>query len=122
MSAGNVIADPNITIGPYRVLTRTDGKWILVDDRLPLGERTAAIRTSKDAILACAERLVSEGSPIVSAPAADIATSGPRTSSTATSSRGTSRKSTQAGFALSDALTIGASRIDMATHKRKRTS
>jgi len=59
------VPDPNITVGPYRVLTRTDGKWALYDERLPFGSRTAAVRASKDAIVAQAQRLVELGSPLV---------------------------------------------------------
>src|SRR5579863_3156151 len=42
--------DPNLQRGPYRVLPRTDGAWIVFDDRAPLGHATAAVEpTAHDA-------------------------------------------------------------------------
>ncbi len=58
--------DPGIVVGPYRILPRTDGRWIAYDDRLPLGARAAAIQDSKELAIKEAKRLVSLGSPMVS--------------------------------------------------------
>ena len=95
MSAGNVIADPGIRIGCYRVLTTTTGSWVAVDERNAPGEQTVARRKSKDAIVACITGMVGDGSPRLPGLAAEPA------SSTATSSPRTSRKNPEAGFALS---------------------
>lgn len=34
----HVVADPNVIIGPFKLLQRTDGKWLAFDDRQPLGK------------------------------------------------------------------------------------
>lgn len=41
-----LLPDPGVEIGPWRVLPRADGKWILYDERRPLGQRTAAVGDS----------------------------------------------------------------------------
>lgn len=35
----NVTKDPGITIGPFRILQRTDGRYILYDERRPAANR-----------------------------------------------------------------------------------
>jgi hypothetical protein len=40
--------DPDIIFGAFRVLPRTDGKWAVVDERRPPGERTVHVATKKD--------------------------------------------------------------------------
>lgn len=53
-----VVPDPGITIGRFRVLQRTDGRWIVYDpERLP-ADRTVGLRTSAKAAIECAEELV----------------------------------------------------------------
>lgn len=37
---GETVRDPSISFGPFRVYLRTDRVWIVVDERLPAGERT----------------------------------------------------------------------------------
>jgi hypothetical protein len=61
----HVVPDPGLFCGPYRILTRTDGRWVVVDERMPPGARSAAIVDTKDAALAEAKRLVALGSPSV---------------------------------------------------------
>lgn len=45
---GDVVRDPLIVHGPYRVLGRTDGKWALCDERRPAGDRTVNVFASKE--------------------------------------------------------------------------
>jgi hypothetical protein len=52
--------DPQIEAGPFRVLPRTDGKFVVVDTRRPLGERTVLVLADlKSAERAC-QRLAKE--------------------------------------------------------------
>jgi hypothetical protein len=57
--------DPNITIGVYRILPRTDGTYAVFDDRNPVGFMTASVKKTKEAAAEEAKRLVSIGSPQV---------------------------------------------------------
>ena len=41
-----IVKDPEVRIGALRLLQRTDGKWIAVDEKLPPGEQ--AVRMSDD--------------------------------------------------------------------------
>lgn len=41
-----MLPDPGVEIGPWRILPRADGKWILYDERRPLGARTVAAEES----------------------------------------------------------------------------
>lgn len=41
-STSATIRDPMIQLGPFRVLQRVDGPFIVVDERRPLGDRTIA--------------------------------------------------------------------------------
>ena len=63
--AVQVVPDPGILVGCYRIMTRTDGRWVVVDERMPPGARSAAIAEIKDSAIAEAKRLVSLGSPSV---------------------------------------------------------
>lgn len=38
-AAKTVVPDPNVTIGPYRILQRTDWKYIIYDERRPVPDR-----------------------------------------------------------------------------------
>lgn len=40
--AAQTVRDPGTTFGPYRVLQRVDGPFLVVDERRPLGDRTVA--------------------------------------------------------------------------------
>lgn len=40
--AVRVVRDPMIQFGPFRVLQRVDGPFIVIDERRPLGDRTVA--------------------------------------------------------------------------------
>lgn len=71
-----VVRDPGITIGPYIVRERTDGSFVLADDRLPQDGSVARLGKSKDAAVREAERLVGLGSPKVIANPAAPARSG----------------------------------------------
>lgn len=61
--ASVLIRDPGITIGAYRILARTDGRFVVFDDRQPPGEMAAAIVDTKDAAVAAAKALVARGCP-----------------------------------------------------------
>jgi len=37
-----VVRDPAVRIGPFCVLQRVDGPFIVIDERRPLGDRTVA--------------------------------------------------------------------------------
>lgn len=51
--------DPGITIGPYRILGRTDGKWIVYLDGQPPGQGTVGTpHRTKDEAVAAAKKLV----------------------------------------------------------------
>lgn len=63
--ATNVWRDPQLEIGPFRILPRTDGRFAVYDERLPLGSRSAAIEDTKEAAVAAAKKLVALGSPLV---------------------------------------------------------
>lgn len=39
----NVVRDPEIRYGHFRVLARTDGTFVVVNERLPPGERTVMV-------------------------------------------------------------------------------
>lgn len=41
------LRDPGVEVGPFRVLPRADGKWILYDERKPFGQRTALVADSE---------------------------------------------------------------------------
>lgn len=47
--AANVITDPLIQHGPFRVYARTDGQFAVVDERRPPGYRTVAVLKTKEA-------------------------------------------------------------------------
>jgi hypothetical protein len=34
------VRDPNVHAGPFRVMARTDGAFVVVDERLPIARRT----------------------------------------------------------------------------------
>lgn len=79
--AVNTYPDPGITVGPYRVLPSTRGGFILYDERLPPGARTAGSAQTKDEAIAEANRLVGLGAPMVSvttSPRAPVASNGNR--------------------------------------------
>jgi hypothetical protein len=69
---GSLVRDPGISVGPYRVLERTDRRWALLDPRLPPGSQTAAVRATKAEIIAEAKRLVDFGEPMVTAPPEEL--------------------------------------------------
>lgn len=60
-----IVRDCGVVVGAYTVRERTDGKWILSDERLPRDGTVAWIGKSKGAAVAEAERLVRLGSPVV---------------------------------------------------------
>jgi hypothetical protein len=114
----SLVADPMTTIGPYRVLLRTDGKWALHDERLPVGAQTAALRPSKETIVAEAHRLFALGSPLVAATdPSSIATSSRRTSATAVTDGG-DRKRSRSGLRTPIALPIEADSRQSTTRPR----
>ena len=39
----HVVQDPELRYGNFRVMRRTDGKFIVVDEREPPGERTVMV-------------------------------------------------------------------------------
>lgn len=41
------VRDPQIAYGPFRVMRRTDGALIVVDERLPLAEKTVFAPTQE---------------------------------------------------------------------------
>lgn len=42
---------PPARVGPYQVLQRTDGKWIVYNEELPLGKRTVVlVKTMQEAV------------------------------------------------------------------------
>ena len=47
-SWGSVVRDPDVHIGRYRVLARTDGQYAIVDESRPLGDRTIALARTVD--------------------------------------------------------------------------
>lgn len=49
--------DPGIRRGALRVLPRTDGRWIVIDERRPVGDRTVALELSRDAAACALDRL-----------------------------------------------------------------
>lgn len=60
---GVVLRDPMLEVGPYKILPRTDGKWIVFDKGKPLGQATVAVADTKDAAVAAAEKIVKESRP-----------------------------------------------------------
>lgn len=62
--ATNVWKDPQIEIGPFRILPRTDGRWVAFDTRGQLGEQSAAIEDTQEAAVAAAKALVARGAPL----------------------------------------------------------
>lgn len=115
MRMQHVVADPCLTMGPYRILTRTDGKWILYDERLPIGNRTAAICSSRDAVVAAATQLIDRGAPplaLVAKPSALVSTSNDRSD----------RKRPQQSFPLSEMLSVGDVERRSSTKPRKKRS
>ena len=38
-----MLHDPGVEVGPFRILPRADGMWILYDERQPFGRRTAGV-------------------------------------------------------------------------------
>lgn len=48
----NFTRDPDVTIGPYRILQRVDGRFILYDERRPAHDRGVGspVRDIEDAI------------------------------------------------------------------------
>lgn len=59
------VADPNVTIGPYRILQRTCGDFVLYDDRLPdVSKRTAGGASSVAEATQLAKKLVAAGAPV----------------------------------------------------------
>ena len=62
MTAGKAhFPDPDIQIGAFRVLPRTDGKWAIVDTRRPAGQRTIHVAKSKQDAVTVAQRWHGEG-------------------------------------------------------------
>jgi hypothetical protein len=57
--------DPGITIGRFRVLPRTDGRWIVYDPERPFARRTVEVGTTRDAAILLARRLNTQPSPNV---------------------------------------------------------
>lgn len=45
-----VIRDPEVRFGEYRILQRTDGPWVMVDERAPPGYRTVCHADGKPII------------------------------------------------------------------------
>lgn len=48
------LRDPGVEVGPYRILPRTDGRWIAYDERQPVGRRTAFVGDSEEEVTATA--------------------------------------------------------------------
>lgn len=64
--AANIWRDPNVEIGPYRILARTTGGFVLYDERLPAAARSAGWAPTLDAAKDLANELVVAGSPLQS--------------------------------------------------------
>ena len=120
---GQVIADPHLTVGPYRVLQRVDSKWILVHPDLPPDGSICALRSSKDAIVAEAHRLVGLGSPVVimSPPAAAPRAAPTKTAPKPRTDDGGGRKRARPRSRLSSALLIGDESRKLAAPKKRPT-
>jgi len=42
-AASTLIRDPDVTVGPFRILPRTSGGLIVYDPRRPVGDRTVGV-------------------------------------------------------------------------------
>jgi hypothetical protein len=53
-----VVRDPQIAVGPLRVLPRTDGRWIVFDERAPLGKMDVYVGATQADAIDAAKRLI----------------------------------------------------------------
>ena len=60
------VPDPGITVGPYRILQRTDGLFIVCDFRRALGDATMASGKTLGNAIREAKRLAGPGVKVVS--------------------------------------------------------
>lgn len=65
-----MLPDPGVEVGPWRILPRADGKWILYDERRPIGCRTVATEDSLELATALAQVTLQTAMHVAAAAAA----------------------------------------------------
>lgn len=65
-----LLPDPGIEVGPYRILPRADSRWVVYDERLPVGARTVAACDSREAAADRAKELLAPPSEAPTRPTA----------------------------------------------------